>query len=146
MVLYKALVVSFAALLALPAAAGQYTDALGACLADNTTGKERKELAKWIFMGMAAHPDMQGLSNVTATARDETDRFVGETRLITQNCVGQTQAAVKNEGTAALKGAFGTLGQLAMQELMTNSAVASSLSGWEKYLDHEKLGAVLSPK
>jgi len=148
MTLHKILIVSLAAFLALPAAAGPSADALSACLADNTNGKERKELAKWIFAGMAAHPEMQGLSTFTAAMRDESDRFVGAlfTRLMTKDCFSQTQEAVKNEGSGTFKIAFGYLGQVAMQELMTNHDVETSLSGWEKYFDRQKFEAMMGAK
>lgn len=148
MTIYKALVVSFLAFLVLPASAGRYTDALGTCLADNTNGKERKELAKWIFVGMAAHPDIQDVTNIPAKTHDDVDRFMGElvTRLLTQSCVSQAQVAVKNEGGAAFKGAFSFLGQVAMQELMTNQAVSQSLSSWEKYFDKEKFKSLMEAK
>ena len=146
--LHKILIISFAAVLALPAAAGPSSDALSACLADNTNGKERKELAKWIFAGMAAHPEMQGLSTVTAATRDESDRFMGAlvTRLMTKDCFSQAQAAVQDDGTGTFKSAFGYLGRVAMQELMTNHDVETSLSGWEKYFDSKKFEAMMSAK
>lgn len=142
------LLAALAACFALPAAAGPYTNALGACLADNTSGKERKELAKWIFIAMGAHPDIQDVSSTTPALRDATDREVGAivTRLLTSSCVDQARTAIHNEGTIALKGAFGSLGQLAMQELMTNHEVEASLSGWEKYFDHQKFESAMSAK
>ncbi|MDQ7990267.1 MAG: hypothetical protein REI09_11595 [Candidatus Dactylopiibacterium sp.] len=135
-----------AATLALPAAAGPATDGLSACLADNTNGKERKELAKWIFVAMAAHPDITGLSTATAQNREQIDRSIGAlvTRLLTESCAAQTHAAVRAEGGDALKTAFGGLGQLAMQELMTHREVSSSVTGFQRYLDRQKLEAVMS--
>jgi hypothetical protein len=133
---------------ALPAAAGQYSNALSACLADNTSGKERKELAKWIFIGMAAHPEIQELSKVTTAVRDDTDKQMGQlvSRLLTESCVTQARAAVNNEGGDSFKTAFSSLGQLAMQELMTNADVEASLSGWQKYFDRQKFESVMSAK
>lgn len=148
MIKRHALVVAFAACLAFPAHAGPATNALGACLADNTTGKERKELAKWIFIGMAAHPDIQDVSKVPPSARDDSDRTIGElvTRLLTKNCVTQARTAINSEGAGAFKAAFQSLGELAMQELMSNQAVESSLSGWEKYFDRKTFEAAMAAK
>lgn len=42
------------------AVAGPASDALGVCMADFLNGKERKELGKWIFIGMSAHPEKDG--------------------------------------------------------------------------------------
>ena len=58
--------------------------------------------------------------------------------------MGQTQSAVKEGGAKAIESAFQTLGQLAMQELMTNPEVTSSMSRFEKQLDQSKLNKVFS--
>ncbi|MEC5384089.1 hypothetical protein VVD49_00055 [Uliginosibacterium sp. H3] len=144
----KALLISLVALFGYPAVAGPYTTAAGTCLTDNTTGKERKELARWIFMAMAAHPEMRDLTTASAEARDKTDQSMGKlvTRLLSENCAAQTRAAVKNEGSESLKAAFGILGQLAMQEIMSNAEVNASIGGFEKYLDKQKLESALSTK
>ena len=148
MLIRKALAVAFATCIAFPAFAGPATDALGACLADNTSGKERKELARWIFVAVASHPDIQDISRVPPALRVETDRQIGQivSRLLTQNCVAEARTAMKSEGSGAFKGAFSTLGQLAFQELMSNQDVAASLTGWEKYFDHQKFEAAMSSK
>jgi hypothetical protein len=39
--------------------AQQPADALSTCFADRTSGKDRKDLARWIFLAMAAHPEMK---------------------------------------------------------------------------------------
>ena len=41
-------------------------DALGRCLADNTTGRGRKDLARWVFVSMAAHPEIRPLAALQA--------------------------------------------------------------------------------
>lgn len=142
---WKVLVALVASLTVLPAVAGPSADNLSACLAENTTGKERKELARWIFVAMAMHPDMQGLSTATGKTREQTLRYVGTliTRLVSDNCAKETRNAVRNEGGSSLQSAFGSLGKLAMQELMTNPEVNATLTGFEKYLDEKKIEAVL---
>lgn len=135
-------------LTALPSMAGQYTDALGTCLADNTNGKERKELAQWIFVAISAHPEIKDLSNVTTKIRNQSNQKMGilVTRLLSEDCALQTRAALKNEGSESLKTSFETLGKLAMQELMSNSAVSESIAGYAKYIDEKKLASVLAPQ
>lgn len=144
----RTLFVFLAALIALPAAAGPYSDALGACLADNTTGKERKDLARWMFLAIAAHPEIRTLSNVSDEVRDKTFQSVGEvlTRLLSESCVAQVRAAVQHEGSQSLNGAFNALGQLAFQELMSAREVSAAISGVERYTDREKIQAALSSK
>lgn len=128
------------------AIAGPAADALGTCLSDNTTGRERKDMARWIYVGMSAHPDMQTLSKVTDANRDELDRMMATifTRLVTENCRAQAKVALEKEGAASFQTAFGAIGKLAMQELMTNPEVSASFSKYSKYLDTNKINAVFS--
>lgn len=146
--LTKLVTIAFAVIITTPALAGPYTDALGSCLADNTTGKDRKELARWIFVAMSAHPEMRDLSNTTHDAKEHAFQSVGNlfTRLLSVNCAAQARAAIKSEGSTSFQGAFGSLGQLAMQELMSNPDVNASISGFERYVDKKKLEAALSSK
>jgi len=143
-----ATVIVGAAITASSATAGSATDALTACMADNTTGKDRKDLARWVFVGMSAHPEIQSLSKVTEANRDELDRMLATmvTRLMTENCRVQAKLAMENEGSAAFEAAFGAIGRLAMQELMSNPAVTSSFTRYAKYLDKNKINSAFSNK
>lgn len=126
------------------ALAGSATDALGTCLSDNTTGKERKDLARWVFIGMSSHPDMQALSRVTERNREELDRMMAAivTRLMTENCHSQARVAMEKDGAVSLQVAFGAIGKLAMQELMSNPSVNASFDNYAKYLDTKKINAL----
>lgn len=130
------------------AMAGPAADSLGACLADNTSGKDRKEMARWVFVGMSTHPELEGFSKVTDKNRDDLDRVMAAifTKLITESCPEQAKAAIGKEGPIAFQTAFGAIGKLAMQELMTNPEVGSSFTRYTKYLDQNKLNATLSNK
>lgn len=120
---------------------------LASCLADSTNGKERKQLAEWIFVAMAAHPELRTMSSVTDKTRDDVNITTAAilTRLLTESCVNEARAAAKTGGTETLRAAFGTLGQLAMQELMADPDVKRSLSGFEQHLDRKKIDAATSP-
>jgi hypothetical protein len=131
------------------AIAGPATDELITCMADNTTGKDRKDMARWIFVVMSVHPEILRLSNVSEKDRDQLDRIMAAivTRLLTENCQVQAKLAMENEGgEAPLKTAFGIIGKLAMQELMTNPEVNSATSSFAKYLDTNKLTSAFSSK
>lgn len=132
--------------IATPSVAGPATDALSACLADNTTGKDRKDMARWVFVGMSAHPEIQSLSNVTQADRDALDRQMATmfTRLITENCTAQVKLARNKDGSNALKDAFEIIGKLAMQELMSNPNVNSGFATFTKYVDQSKFSAVFA--
>jgi hypothetical protein len=134
-------VILMISLLPISAFAGEAANELGVCLADSLTGKERKTLARWIFIGMAAHPEMSPYTDVPDQAVDEIDKLVGElvTRLMTSDCPQQARTAVKDEGSAAIEYAFGLVGQVAMQELMMNQEVSQTLGGFEKYLDQQAI-------
>ena len=127
---------------------GPATAALATCFSDNTTGKERKDFAKFVFFGMSAHPDMQGFTNITGADREELDRTAAAivTRLLIESCRSQAKLAVEKEGAASFQAAFGTLGMLAMQELMSNPKVASSFTNYSKYLDANKINSALLNK
>lgn len=131
-------------LLPIGAYAGEAADELGVCLADSLNGKERKILARWIFFGMAAHPEMSPYTDVPDQAIDEIDQLVGEllTRLMTVDCPQQARTAVKEEGNIAIETAFELVGKVAMQELMTNRDVGLTLGGFEKYVDQEKINSL----
>lgn len=126
-------------------AADEAVEALGKCLGDNTNGKERKDLAKWVFLAMASHPDMKPLSTATTELRDESSKTTAElfTRLIVDSCVTEVRAAVSKHGTMGLQLGFTFLGQLAMQELMTNQEVQQSMSNLERYVDQKRVNEAL---
>lgn len=128
--------------------AGPAADSMGVCMVDSMTGKERKQIAQWLFFAMAAHPEIKEFSKVTKEDNKKANEFVGNlvTRLLTENCPVQTKKAMKEEGSEAIKGAFELVGKVAMQELMTNKDVTDSVSGFEKFLDKDKIRAVLSEK
>jgi hypothetical protein len=129
-----------------PVAAQNSTQALSDCLAESTSGRDRKDLARWVFFAIAAHPDIsEYLAPSAATAEREAHKTVADlfTRLLAESCARETRTAFKQGGSKAIEGAFQTLGQLAMQELMTNPAVNASMSEFEKQLDQEKLNKAL---
>lgn len=125
------------------AIAGETTEALGKCMADSTTGKDRKDLAQWIFVAMTTHPEIKPLSNVTESNRIDLDKKLAAlaTRLLTDNCKVEARAAMQADGSDAFKEGFGVLGRLAMQELMSNPSVNASFSNYGKYLDKAKFDA-----
>jgi len=130
------------------AVAGPATNALTTCVADNTTGKDRKDLAQWVFVAMSSHPEIQPFAHVSDEDRDQLDKKLAAlaTRLITENCRNEAKAAIENEGSESFKIAFGALGQLAMQELMSNPAVNDAFSRYAKYLDKAKFEAAFAKK
>jgi hypothetical protein len=117
--------------------------ALTTCLGDATSGKDRKDLAKWIFLAMAAHPEMrQHATGNLATVSDESSKTMAAlvTRLLADSCPKETSTVLKSsQGSQAMELAFQGLGQLAMQELMTDPSVQASMAVFERYIDRARL-------
>jgi hypothetical protein len=130
-------------------ASADTTAALSSCVADNTSGKQRKELARWIFLAMAAHPDLkQYTSSEVASARELTDKSTAALFeiLIADQCATQANAVFKEHGTPGLQVAFEALGRLAMQELMSNAELIAAMSAFERYIDSVKVNTALNKK
>ena len=123
-------------------------EAFSKCLADSTTGKDRKDLARWLFVAMGAHPDMRAIANMSPTAPQDSSKTAGQlfTKLLTESCPAQAKAAVGVAGSSAMQTSFTVLGQLAMQELMTDKDVAAGMGLLEKYIDAQKVQAALGTK
>ena len=124
------------------------SDALGQCLSDGTSGKDKKNLAKWIFVGMSAHPELANIAKASIEDIEAAQRTVGilMTRLISETCPDEMRAVVKLEGSEGIKVAFEFLGKMAMQELMTNPEVNGAIGGFERFLDKSKIEAIIKPK
>ncbi len=144
--MFRHLLAALFALSCMSVAAQTPAESLSRCLGENTSGKERKELARWVFFAMAAHPEIKEYATASAPqAAEQSHRFMANTvmRLLTESCAPQTRAAFKEGGSMAIQIAFQTLGQLAMQELMTDRAVLGNMAAFEKHLDQNKLNQVL---
>jgi len=126
-------------------AASSPTNAFSTCMVDSLTGKERKDLAKWIFLSMTAHPDIKPFSSATPAEIKSSDQSIGKliTRLLTVDCPTQLIAANK-ANPRAVQNAFKLVGQVAMQELMTNEATMKALTNYAKYTDQAKINKLLS--
>jgi len=133
-------------LLSLPAWAQQPTgEALSTCFVENTTGRDRKDLAKWVFVAMGVHPDMKSIASISSAASDNASRAVGRifTRLMSETCVKEARAAIKANDSAAFASAFSILGMIAMQEIMKDSDVTTGLEAIQRHIDTNKINAAL---
>jgi len=141
-----------AVMLAIPtlAQAQEPIAALKTCVTDNTSGRDRKDLAKWVFFAMAAHPEMKPYADTKiAAAVDESSQKLAAlvTRLLTESCVNEVRAVMKTgQGSQALRYAFESLGQLAMQELMADKTVQDTMGLFQRYVDQTRLKEALVDK
>ena len=126
----------------------QPVETFSKCVAENTTGRDRKDLAKWMFVAMGAHPEMKAITTLPPGASEEVSKTAGRlfTRLVAEICAKDARAAVQAVGPVAIQSAFTVLGQLAMQELMADKDVAAGMSAVEKHIDNQKVQAVLTGK
>lgn len=117
-------------LMSAPASA-QTDDPLARCLLTHTGEADRLALVKWVFTVMAASPQVESMSAVTPAERAQWSKATGAifNRLVTVDCRAETVAAIKAHGTSALKQSFSLLGQTAMEGLMSDPAVAKSMTG-----------------
>lgn len=143
----KVIVLTIGVFITTPAFSGSPAGELGGCLVDSLNGKERKELAKWIFFAIAAHPEIKSYSSASDKDIKETDKSVGKliTRLLTENCPRELRKANKAD-PSALQKAFELVGRVAMQELMTDNNVTKSISNYAHYVNEEKINKVLLEK
>ena len=143
----KVLVLFMGLVIGAPALAETPTNVFARCMVDTLNGKERKNLAKWIFFSIAAHPEIKSYSSATQKDVESSDKFVGKliTRLLADDCPNELKKANKSDPRAVEKG-FELVGKVAMQELMTNQNVMKTLVNYARYADQERISKVLSEK
>jgi hypothetical protein len=127
-------------LLAQPAQAGPFGEDLSRCLVASTSAAEKNELAQWMFMILASHPNMAKYANITADDRVRFNRrfaAIAE-RLATQSCKSQTVLALRNEGSPAVISSLKVLVEVASRELLGNPQVTQAAMSYLEYLDITK--------
>ncbi len=143
---FRILATCLATAIALPALASPASDAASNCLVDHTNGRDRKDLVRWFVIAMAAHPEINTMLTISPATKDDANRRTGElfTRLIAVDCTAEMKAAIKADGQIAFKTAFGKLGQVAVQELMSDPSVAASMGAVDNYVDSARLRDALA--
>ena len=121
-------------------------EATSNCLTDSTTGRDRKELVKWIFVSISKHPEITALANYSPEQSERISRNVGKlfTRLIAEDCGKEIRAMVAAEGPDSISTAFEVLGRVAMVELMSHPDVGAALGSLADFTDQEKIQKSLS--
>jgi hypothetical protein len=141
-------------LLALAGLAGSTTalaarndDALAACMVQSASAQERTLLVRWMFAGMAAHPAVEDLAQVSKEQASELNREVAALfmALLSDRCRAQTREAVDHGGVDPVAAAFGALGRAAMRDLREDGAVDTYMGQFSDHLDKVRLGELLTP-
>lgn len=126
------------------AANSPFNDALGMCLVKKTTEDDRKLLMRWMFMAMAAHPDVKELSRVTPAQGEAVNARMAALvwDLLSVRCRAETKEAVKYDGAQALATSFEVLGRVAMQGLLEDPHVTVFMGGIDRHIDKEAVEAL----
>jgi hypothetical protein len=145
MLRYLATLITFCALLNQPVHAGPAADAMGKCLLENASEKDRSDLMRWMFANAALHPDVAGIASVSPEARQGIDRSAAQIiqRLVFDNCRSASSTALRSEGPTAMQQAFQQLAQLIGDNLVANPAVAQGSSNILRYIDASRLPLLL---
>jgi hypothetical protein len=112
------------------------------CVASATSGKDRVELAKWIFSLIAQHPQLKNMTTVTSEQVVVMNKNMARvvTRLVTKDCLAELKDAMKTNPDA-MEQSFRSFGILAMQEIMSNPSVSAVSGDYAKYLDKKEFDA-----
>lgn len=125
--------------------AGPAVGKLSQCMKDSTNGKDRKDLVRWMYGAMSTHPEIGSMGAISEAAKTDANKTMGSliTRLVTQNCLAQTQAVIKEDGPQGMFQSFQALGEVAMMELGSDPSVAAAFGAYTKFMDMKKVEAIL---
>ena len=110
---------------------------LGECIARSTTGADRILTARWFAASLGSAPQVSDVVTVDAEIRDQTNREMAAlfTRLFTEDCAEMAAPLMKAGDMGGIQAAGGRLGQIAMQELMSDPQVLAVMMGYVAYVD-----------
>lgn len=110
---------------------------LADCIASSTTQSDRLLTARWMAAAMGTAAKLQGTVTVDEAAKEEADRGMAAlfTRLFTDDCADQAQTLMAAGDMAGIQAAGGRLGLMAMEELMGDPEVLSSLMAYLAFVD-----------
>lgn len=126
------------------AQAGPYGQALAKCITTHTSDQDRLGFVVWIFDAMSVHPAVKAQTNISQAQRDAATKQAAELmqRLMTVDCHTEMAGALKFEGLNSIQVAFQSLGEVAMQGLMTDPGVNKQMEDLTHYIDQSKFEAV----
>jgi hypothetical protein len=140
----SSLLVASSMLVTLQAVAGPYGDDMAKCLVKSSSPEDKSVFIKWLFSGIALHPDVASMTMITTQQREDFNKRAGALfqRLLTESCRTEAQQAIRYEGPATIQYAFQVFGQAAAGDLFANPSVAAGMKDLAKYIDQEKIKAL----
>lgn len=131
--------------LPLNASAQDLTNDLGICFVDSLNGKDRKELVKWMYFSLSAHPELESYSNVSKENLVDAEKTFASlvTRLLTEDCSNEAKAA-RHSDPQALKKAFELIVKVPLKDLLANKDVRTTISNYSRHVDQNKIKEVFT--
>lgn len=128
--------------------AGVPTNPLGQCMVAKTTGEDRIAVARWMLAALVSAPKVADLSNVDTARKTAADKGMADvfTRLVTVDCADLARPLLLARDKGAFETAGGTLGEIAVKELLTDPKATAALTDYVKLLDWSRFEAFLKQK
>ena len=116
-------------------------DALSQCLVKSTTASDKTTVLQWTFAALAQHPDLNSMSSVTASQKEQLDKNLAQVlqRILVEQCSSQTKAVIQTDGLEAVGDSFQELGTITGNEILKTPQVKSQLNGVLKHVEMGKL-------
>ena len=116
-------------------------DALSQCLVKSTTASDKTTVLQWTFAALAQHPDLNSMSSVTASQKEQLDKNLAQVlqRILVEQCSSQTKAVIQTDGLEAVGESFQELGTITGNEILKTPQVKSQLNGVLKHVEMGKL-------
>lgn len=121
------------------AATQEQVDALGNCIRLSTSGKDRIATAKWMVGALGTSPKLQEVVQVDGAAKIEADKAMAAlfTRLLTVDCRDEAKPVLNSGKSDDMESASRVLGEIAMQEIMTDKATSQAIGAFADYIVEE---------
>ena len=119
---------------------------LGQCVVGVTTGNDRVLVAQWVGSSLAMAPQLERMVTVDAAAKDALDRRMADLffRLFTQDCVDYARPLVQRGDQVSIQAAFGMLGEVAMQELLTDPRAMAAMTSYIQHIPLDRFMAAMA--
>jgi len=116
---------------------------LNTCFIDSLNGKDRKELVKWIYFSMSAHPELESYTNIPTADMQNSYQRIGDlfTRLFVEDCPNEARA-VRQADPQGLKKAFEVVVKIAIRDMLIEKGVRTAVNNYSSFVDQEKIKGV----
>ena len=120
-------------------AAESDVQALQECIKQSTSGRDRIIAARWLMAGMGSAPQLRDLASIEPETKRGIDRQLAQlfTRLMTVDCLNEARPVFQSNDPAAMRAAGGTLGEIAMQEIVAHPETLRAVEGYAEFLNLE---------